>query len=420
MRLNFSFVEPERIRRGIELLSEVIRERMELRSDLERGSHRSVGARARPSARTVRLVARLAVLRGGHSMERDVSFVTGRRVQHALERLGHEVHPLDIEDQTTGTLMELGPDAAFICLHGPGGEDGTVQALLETLGIPYTGSGPLSSIRCMDKDYAKRALRANGIQTPPFRTFLRKAMNEMGASAALEVAADDLGYPLVVKPAREGSSFGLSRVEGPDGLLDAVYEALGYDAKILLESWVEGTEISIPIIEPAGEDPRALGLVEIRPREGAYNFEAKYTPGATDFAIPAEIPPEDASRVEETALTAYRVLGCSGYARVDTIFAEGTPWVLDVKTIPGFTETSTFPLAAEAAGITFEKLVETILDAALHYRSCRVQALALRCQPLRAFQHASATPRFARRLVSFAFRASQPVAHEEPLPSAAV
>ena len=224
-------------------------------------------------------------------MERDVSFLTGRRVQHALERLGHEVHPLDIEDSTTGALMEISPDAAFVCLHGPGGEDGTVQALLETLGIPYTGSGPLSSIRCMDKDYAKRALRAAGIQTPPFRTFLRRAMNEMGASAALDVAAEELGYPLVVKPAREGSSFGLSRVEGPEGLFDAVYEALGYDAKILLESWVEGTEISIPIIEPAGEEPRALGLVEISPREGAYNFEAKYTPGATDFAIPAEIPP---------------------------------------------------------------------------------------------------------------------------------
>jgi D-alanine-D-alanine ligase len=299
-------------------------------------------------------------------MERDVSFVTGRRVQHALERLGHEVYPLDIEDSTTGALLEISPDAAFVCLHGPGGEDGTVQALLETLGIPYTGSGPLSSIRCMDKDYAKRAMWAAGIRTPPFRTFLRRAMNEMGASAALDVAAEELGYPLVVKPAREGSSFGLSRVEEPGGLFDAVYEALGYDAKILLERWVEGTEISIPIIEPADESAKTLGLVEIRPREGAYNFEAKYTPGATDFAIPAEIPSEAATLVEETALAVYEVLGCSGYARVDTIFSEGTPWVLDVKTIPGFTETSTFPLAAETVGTSFEMLVETILDAALH------------------------------------------------------
>src|SRR5215217_3404220 len=242
-------------------------------------------------------MARVAVLRGGTSMERDVSFVTGRRVQHALERLGHEVHPLDIEETTTGTLMELGPEAAFICLHGPGGEDGTVQALLETLGIPYTGSGPLSSIRCMDKDYAKRAARAAGIPTPPFRTFFRRAMNEMGAAAALDVAADDLGYPLVVKPAREGSSFGLSRVEEPGGLLDAVYEAFGYDAKILLERWVDGTEVCVSVLEPAGEEPKVLGLVEIRPREGAYNFEAKYTPGATDFAIPAEIPPEAAAHL---------------------------------------------------------------------------------------------------------------------------
>ena len=310
-------------------------------------------------------MARVAVLRGGHSMERDVSFVTGRRVQHALERLGHEVHSLDVEEGTTAALMELAPDAAFVCLHGPGGEDGTVQALLETLGIPYTGSGPLSSIRCMDKDYAKRALRAAGIQTPPSRTFLRRAMNEMGASAALEVAADSLGYPLVVKPAREGSSFGLSRVEGPEGLLEAVYEAFGYDAKILLEAWVDGTEVSVPVLEPAGEDPAVLGLVEIRPREGAYNFEAKYTPGATDFAIPAEVPPPVADNLRETALTAYRALGCSDYARVDTIVEDGTPQVIDVKTIPGFTETSTYPLAAERAGMTFEGLVEAILEAAL-------------------------------------------------------
>jgi D-alanine-D-alanine ligase len=310
-------------------------------------------------------MARVVVLRGGTSMERDISFVTGNRVQHGLERLGHEVHPLDIEDGTTGSLMELAPEVAFICLHGPGGEDGTVQALLETLGIPYTGSGPLSSIRCMDKDYAKRAARAAGIPTPPFRTFFRRAMNEMGASAALDTAAESLGYPLVVKPAREGSSFGLSRVEEPEGLLDAVYEAFGYDAKILLERWVEGTEVSVPILEPAGEEPEVLGLVEIRPREGAYNFEAKYTPGATDFAIPAEIPADVAGGLEDTALATYRALGCSGYARVDTIIAEGTPWVIDAKTIPGFTETSTFPLAAEAAGISFEGLVEKIVGAAL-------------------------------------------------------
>ena len=299
-------------------------------------------------------------------MERDVSFITGRRVQHALERLGHEVHPLDIESSTTDALIDLAPEAVFVSLHGPGGEDGTVQALLETLDIPYTGSGPLSSIRCMDKDYAKRALRAAGIQTPYFRTFLRRAMNDMGAASALGIAADSLGYPLVVKPAREGSGFGLSRVEKSEDLLDALYEAFGYDAKILLERWVDGTEISAPILEPAGEAPRVLGLVEIRPRDGAYNFEAKYTPGATDFAIPAEIPAEAATRVEETALATYDTLGCTGFARVDMILEEGVPQILDVKTIPGFTETSTFPLAAEAAGISFEELIETILDAALH------------------------------------------------------
>jgi D-alanine-D-alanine ligase len=299
-------------------------------------------------------------------MERDVSLITGQRVAHALERLGHEVHALDIEESTTERLMGLAPEAAFVCLHGPGGEDGTVQAVLETLGIPYTGSGPLSSIRCMDKDYAKRAMQAAGIPTPPMRTFLRKAMHEMGAAAALDVAARFLEYPLAVKPAREGSGLGLSRVEDPGALLDAVYEAFGYDAKIILERWISGTEIAVPILEPPGEPPKVLGLVEVRPRDGTYNFEAKYTPGMTDFAIPAEIPAEAAARIEETALAAYRALGCSGYARVDTILEDDViPWVLDVKTIPGFTETSTVPLAAEAAGISFETLVETILDAAL-------------------------------------------------------
>lgn len=310
-------------------------------------------------------MSRVAVLRGGHSMERDVSLMTGRRVAHALERLGHEVFPLDVEEATTGTLMELAPDVAFVCLHGKGGEDGTVQALLETLGIPYTGSGPLSSIRCIDKDYAKRVMRSSGVATPPFRTFLRKAMHEMGAAAALEVAAGDVVYPLAVKPAREGSGLGLTKVDEPDALLEAVYEAFGYDGKILLEKWVHGTEITVPIIEPAGEPPHVLNLVEIRPRGGAYNFEAKYTPGATDFAIPAEVPPEAARLVEETALDTYATLRCSDFARVDTILSDGVPWVLDVKTIPGFTETSTLPLAAEAAGMKFEELVGTILESAL-------------------------------------------------------
>jgi D-alanine-D-alanine ligase len=310
-------------------------------------------------------MARLVVLRGGHSMERDVSMVTGRRVAHALERLGHEVNALDIEEDTTEKLMRIDPDAAFVCLHGIGGEDGTVQALLETLGIPYTGSGPLSSIRSMDKDYAKRAMFAAGVPTPPFRTFLRKAMHEMGAAAALEPAADAIGYPLVVKPARQGSGLGLTKVEEPEALLEAVYEAFGYDGKILLERWVTGTEMTAPILEPAGSEPRVLDLVEVRPRGGSYDFEAKYTPGATDFAIPAEIPADAAARAEETALNAYRTLGCSGFGRIDMVLEGDTPWVLDANTIPGFTETSTLPLAAEAAGISFEELVETILDATL-------------------------------------------------------
>lgn len=310
-------------------------------------------------------MARVAVLAGGHSMEREISIVTGTRVRRALERLGHEVHELDLDEDTTETLMQTRPEAAFVCLHGVGGEDGTVQAVLETLGIPYTGSGPLSSIRAMDKDYAKRMMLAGDVATPPFRTFLRRAMREMGASSALDEAADSIGYPLLVKPARGGSGMGISTVESEDGLLDAVYEAFGYDAKIILEKLVSGAEITVPVIEPQAEPPRALGLVEIRPQDGTYDYGARYTPGMTDFAIPAEISAEAAVKVEEAALDAYRTLGCSGFARVDLILSEDTPWVIEVNSIPGFTETSTLPLAAEAGGLSFDDLVETILESAL-------------------------------------------------------
>lgn len=310
-------------------------------------------------------MARVAVLAGGYSMEREISIVTGARVRRALERLGHEVRELDLDENTTETLAESRPDAAFVCLHGLGGEDGTVQTVLETLGIPYTGSGPLSSIRSMDKDYTKRMMLAGDVATPPFRTFLRRAMREMGAASALGEAARSIGYPLLVKPARGGSGMGISTVETEEGLLDAVYEALGYDAKIILEQLVSGTEITVPVIEPYGEPPRALGLVEIRPQGGTYDYGARYTPGMTDFAIPAEIPPEAAVKVEETALDAYRTLGCSGFARVDLILSDDTPWVIEVNSIPGFTETSTLPLAAEAAGMSFDELVETILESAL-------------------------------------------------------
>ena len=307
-------------------------------------------------------MARVAVLAGGHSMEREISQLTGTRVRHALERLGHEVQTLDLDENTTEALAAHRPDAAFVCLHGVGGEDGTVQTVLETLGIPYTGSGPLSSIRSMDKDYSKRMMLAGNVATPPFRTFLRRAMREMGAASALDEAADSVGYPLLVKPARGGSGMGISTVESRDGLLDAVYEAFGYDAKIILEKLVAGTEITVPVIEPHGEPPRALGLVEIRPQGGTYDYGARYTPGMTDFAIPAEIPSEAAVKVEEAALDAYRTLGCSGFARVDLILENGTPWVIEVNSIPGFTETSTLPLAAEAAGMHFDDLVATILE----------------------------------------------------------
>ena len=304
---------------------------------------------------------KVAVLKGGRSLERGVSLRSGARVEDALERLGHEVLPLEADGSLVGRLTEARPDVAFVAMHGPGGEDGTAQELLEILGIPFTGPGVAPCGRCIDKVLAKHELRAAGVPTPDWFAFNETAFRELGAADALAALEERLGFPLVVKPSRGGSALGIKFAESWFDVPEALVSAFSYDDRVLLERFVSGRELAVSVV---GDE--ALPVVEAIPEEGdAYDFEARYEIGRTSFACPADLSAEQAGAVTEAALAAYETLGCSGFSRVDLILAEEGPQVLEVNAIPGLTDTSLLPQAAEAAGMSFERLVEKILDLAL-------------------------------------------------------
>jgi D-alanine-D-alanine ligase len=310
---------------------------------------------------------RVAVLKGGRSLERQVSLRSGARVEDALVRLGHAVVPIDVGHALVDRLAQERPDVAFVALHGRGGEDGTVQELLELLGVPYTASGPSACIRCMDKVLAKHALRDAGIPTPDFHAFSQAAFGELGAAKALPMIEERLEFPIVVKPAGQGSALGVKFARDAGEVPGAIVAAFSYDTKVLLERHVSGRELAVSVLEgPHG--PEALPIVEAIPlQEDFYDFEARYEIGRTRFACPAELPEATAARAAELALATYRTLGCYGFARVDLILDESTgePTVLEVNAIPGLTETSLLPLAAEAAGIGFDALIARLLDLAV-------------------------------------------------------
>jgi len=304
---------------------------------------------------------KVAVLKGGRSLERGVSLRSGARVEDALERLGHEVLPLEADASLVGRLTEGRPDVAFVAMHGAGGEDGTAQELLEILGIPFTGPGVAACARCIDKVLAKHELRAAGVPTPDWFAFNETAFRELGAGDALGALEQRFGFPLVVKPSRGGSALGIKFAENWFDVPEALVSAFSYDDRVLLERFVDGRELAVSVV---GDE--ALPVVEAIPQEGdAYDFEARYEIGRTSFACPAELPAEQAAAVTEAALAAYGALGCSGFSRVDLILGDEGPQVLEVNAIPGLTDTSLLPQAAEAAGMSFEQLVERILDLAL-------------------------------------------------------
>ncbi len=311
-------------------------------------------------------MTRVAVLKGGRSLERQVSLHSGARVESALRRLGHEVVELDVGPDLVERLARERPEVAFIALHGRDGEDGAVQELLEALGIPYTGSRVAACILASDKVLAKLALRDAGIPTPDFFTLQETAFRALGAARALPAISARLGFPLVVKPARQGSALGIKFARTEDELPAALVAAFSYDQKVLLERYVAGRELAVSVLADGGA-PRALPIVEAIPEaDSFYDFESRYEIGRARFICPAAIDPAVADSVAKLAIDAFALLGCAVFARVDLMLDAATlePYVLEVNPIPGLTETSLLPQAADAAGISFDELIGRILAAA--------------------------------------------------------
>jgi D-alanine-D-alanine ligase len=303
-------------------------------------------------------------------LERQVSLRSGARVEEALERLGHQVQPIDVGGDLVDRLAAAEPDIAFVALHGRDGEDGTIQELLEVMGIPYTGSGVSACIRAADKVLAKHAMRDRGIPTPDFYAFNETAFRELGAARALPAIEERLEFPIVVKPASQGSALGIKFARTAADVPGALVAAFSYDRKVLLERHVPGRDLAVSVLEDQGS-PRALPVVEAVPirhsEEDFYDFESRYEIGRTKFVCPADLSEAVTERAQELALAVYDLMGCSGFARVDLMLESETDelYVLETNPIPGLTETSLLPQAADAAGIGFDELIDQILSTAL-------------------------------------------------------
>ncbi len=294
---------------------------------------------------------KIGVLLGGLSREREISLRTGKAIRKALVEKGYRACCIDVGRDIAERLVKEKIEVAFIALHGRYGEDGTIQGMLELMGIPYTGSGVLASALCLHKIMAKKVLVHEKIPTPPFEFFRREEIEKVGAGKI------SLPLPLVVKPAREGSTIGISIVRKEEELLPALKEAGKYDEEILVESYMKGKEITVGILNDL-----PLPIIEIAPRSGFYDYHSKYTKGETEYIIPARISREKYLYAQEISLKAFRALGCSDCVRVDLMTdEEENPYIIDVNTMPGMTETSLLPKAAEHVGISFGELAERIL-----------------------------------------------------------
>ncbi|MCR4391367.1 MAG: D-alanine--D-alanine ligase [Candidatus Acetothermia bacterium] len=303
---------------------------------------------------------RVAVLCGGPSAEREISLRSGRGVASALRRRGWNADLVEI-DSFDGLPQRLGPFAAvFNILHGGPGEDGTVQLLLDLMGKPYVGSGPLASALAMDKVESRKAFQGKGLPVPDWFLY-----SEGDLDAFLARAEDELGYPLVLKPRREGSSVGVHFVRDRVELVRAAEELVARFGEFLAERFIPGREVTAAVLE-VDDRVEVLPLVELRPQGALFDWGAKYTPGACTFVCPAELPPEEARRTQEVAREAHLLLECRDLSRADIRLApDGTPYLLEVNTLPGMTEMSTFPRAARAVGISYDELVELLLKRAL-------------------------------------------------------
>ncbi len=306
-------------------------------------------------------MTRVAVLSGGPSLEHEVSLRSGRRVVDALRSRGHEVVAFDLDDALAKHLVEGGFEAAFLALHGRAGEDGTVQNLLELLDVPYTGPDAIASSLAWDKGVAKGIWLRSGLPTPDWMAVSSTAVRELGAAVWLERLVQRLGLPLVVKPGQGGSSLGVQVVHSAEELTPALLAAFSYHDVVLAERFVAGTEVAVSIL-----DGKALPPVEIAPHDGSYDYAARYTAGSTGFFAPARLPGEVLARCADVALAAYERLGCRHLTRADLIVDPGaTPFLLELDTCPGMTETSLFPIAVEAAGLDFAAVCDRLLALAL-------------------------------------------------------
>lgn len=302
---------------------------------------------------------RVALLAGGTSGEREISLASGEGAGAALREAGFLVTELDPANRADlGKLLEDSFDVAFLCLHGKGGEDGALQGFLETIGLPYTGPGVWSSATAMNKAQSKLFYQRAGIPTAPFQ-YLQK-----GEPFSAEKIALAMGGTCVVKPATEGSALGIYIVEGAEAIAAAIESVFEIDELVVVEKYISGTELTVAVL--GNDQPFALPVIEIVPKAEFYDFESKYAPGGSQHNCPAPLSEEITEQVMQAAVSAHKVLQCSGVSRSDFILdGDGIPWILETNTIPGMTATSLLPDAARAAGISFPELCTKLIEYAL-------------------------------------------------------
>ena len=312
---------------------------------------------------------KVAVLMGGQSAEREISLMSGKGVLAALLARGVDAHAFDPVQRDMGELKSAGFDRCFITLHGRFGEDGTVQGALELLGIPYTGSGVMASSIAIDKVMTKRVLVAEGLPTPQHVLLRRGAYTAQDVKTALE----KLGLPLIVKPAREGSSIGLTKVTDASQMQAAVEQAALLDADILCEQFIDGDEVTCPVLG-TGCQAYALPVIRIVAADGNYDYQNKYFTDTTQYLVPCGLPEGEEKAIQQLILQAYRTLNCRGWARADVMIDRLTrkPYLLEVNTSPGMTGHSLVPMSARAVGISYEDLcLEILKTAALDYQAAQ-------------------------------------------------
>jgi len=301
----------------------------------------------------VKALGKVAVLMGGDSAEREISNMSGTGVLAALRSQGVDAHAFDPAQRELGELRREGFARVFIALHGRHGEDGTVQGALELLRIPYTGSGVMASAIAMDKVMTKRVWLAEGLPTPRYVTLQRDKLER----ERIVQIPDELGLPLIVKPPHEGSSIGVTKVQGYSQMQDAVALAAQHDHEILCEEFIEGDEVTCPVLG-RGDDARALPVIRIVAPEGAYDYQNKYFTDVTQYLVPSGLPAAEEQEIQRIVVQAYRTLGCRGWGRADLMIRarDRKPFLLEMNTSPGMTSHSLVPMSAKAAGMSYEQL----------------------------------------------------------------